>query len=179
MNRLTPLLAVCAALVLSTCVAETVERRKPRKGPIKAVGYVDFGGGNVRYSPDGWPWFVAIRRADAKRKMRRNCGKDLTPRVIDEYLRQDSDIAYAGEDVATSLDKGLEHFKIAPFQHFNYECVPKGVPPPPAVSTTAPAFLIVPPQAAVEISTAALVPGSTAQAVIVPEVSSPTEKTAP
>lgn len=176
MSRLFPLLAACAALVLSSCVAETVERRKPRKGPVKAVGYVDYGGGNVRYSVEGWPWFVGIRRRDAKRKMRRNCGKDLAPRVIDEYVRQDSDIAYAGEDVATSLDKGLEHFKIAPFQHFNYECVPKDAPPPPAVSTAAPAFLVVPPQAAVEISTAALIPGATAPA-LVPEISTPTEKT--
>lgn len=164
MSRLPAALAVCAALVLSSCVAETIERRKPRKGPVKAVGYVDLGGGNVRYSPEGWPWFVAIRRADAKRKMRRNCGKDLVPRVLDEYQRQDSDIAYAGEDVTTSLDKGLEHFKIAPFVHFSYECVPKGAPPPPAVSTAAPAFLVVPPQAAVEVSTASLIPGATAPA---------------
>ena len=45
-------------LLLTACVAENVERRKPRKGPIKEVGFVDMGGGSVRYSTDGWKWFV-------------------------------------------------------------------------------------------------------------------------
>ncbi|UPT73849.1 MAG: hypothetical protein M0D55_18715 [Elusimicrobiota bacterium] len=159
-------------------MAETVERRKPRKGPVKAVGYVDHGGGAVRYSVEGWSWFVAGRRRDALRRMRRNCGKDHKPRLVDEYLRDDADIAYSGEDVSTSLDKGIDHFKIAPFQHLRYDCVPKGAAEPPAVSTSAPAFLVVPPQgaapdistspAAVEISTAAMIP----------DISTPTE-TAP
>ena len=54
--------------------------------------------------------------------MRKNCGKLLAPQVLDEYLRQDADIAYAGEDISTNLDKGMDHYKIAPFQHMSYEC---------------------------------------------------------
>lgn len=160
MSRLPLLLAGLAALALSACVAETVERRRPRKGPIKEVGFVDYGGGKVRYSVEGWKWFVSGRRRDALRRMRKNCGKELEARPTDEYLRQDADIAYAGEDVSTSLDKGIEHFKIAPFQHIVYECRPKGSPAEtPAVSSGTRAFLVVPPQpAAIEVSTAALIP---------------------
>ena len=112
-----------AALVcLPACVAETVERRRPRKGPVKAVGFVDLGGGQVRYSLDGWSWFVSGRRRHAMRLMRKNCGSELAPQVMDEYTRQDADIAYSGEDITVNIDKGLEHFKISPFQHMSYEC---------------------------------------------------------
>ena len=38
-------LLLCSLALLSACVAETVERRRPRKGPIKIVGFVDMGGG--------------------------------------------------------------------------------------------------------------------------------------
>lgn len=109
-------------MLLSACVAETVERRRPRKGPVKEVGFVDMGRGQVRYSIDGWSWFVAGRRRHAFRLMRKNCGRQLAPQIIDEYLRQDVDIAYAGEDVSTTIGKGLDHFKIAPFHHITYEC---------------------------------------------------------
>ncbi|MDD5302328.1 MAG: hypothetical protein PHS14_04390 [Elusimicrobia bacterium] len=139
-------LLILSLTLLSACVAETVERRRPRKGPIKEVGFVDMGGGNIRYSTDGWGWFVAGRRRHALRLMRKNCGKTLSPQILDEYLRQDADIAYAGDDITTSLDKGMEHFKIAPFEHLIYECRPKGAAfEPPHVSTAAPrATLVVP-----------------------------------
>ena len=137
----------CCLILLSSCVAETVERRRPRKGPIKAVGFVDMGGGNIRYSVEGWAWFVSGRHRHALRMMRKNCGKLLEPQVLDEYLRQDSDIAYAGEDITTNLSKGMDHFKIAPFQHMQYECRPKGSPVlEPKISTAAAnAVLIIAP----------------------------------
>jgi hypothetical protein len=136
--------------LLSACVAETVERRRPRKGPVKAVGFVDMGGGGVRYSTDGWSWFVAGRRRHALRLMRKNCGKELAPQVLDEYLRQDADISYAGDDITTTIDKGMDHFKIAPWEHLTYECRPKGaVVEPPRISTSAPRVItIVPPVSA-------------------------------
>ncbi len=149
-------LLLASLALLSSCVAETVERRRPRKGPIKMVGFVDLGGGKVRYSTDGWSWFVAGRRRHALRLMRKNCGKLLSPQVLDEYLRQDTDITYSGEDITTNLDKGMDHFKIAPFEHLIYECRPKGsVLEAPRVSTGTPrAILIVP---SVELSTATAV----------------------
>ena len=87
--------------------------------------------------------------------MRRNCGKLLAPQILDEYQRQDADIAYAGTDIATSLDKGMDHFKIAPFHHIVYECRPKDSKfEPPQTSTAAPrAFLGVPPVATVSTTT--------------------------
>jgi hypothetical protein len=147
-------LTLIALALLCGCVAETVERRRPRKGPIKEVAFVDMGGGKVRYSLEGWGWFVSGRRRHALRLMRRNCGKKLAPQILDEYQRQDADIAYAGEDIGTNLDKGMDHFKIAPFEHLLYECRPKGSAiETPAISTATPrAITIVPP---VELSTAA------------------------
>lgn len=135
-------LLLAAALLLSGCVAETVERRRPRRGPVREVGFVDYGGGRVRYSTEGWGWFVAGRRRHAKRLMRKNCGKELVPEITDEYARNDADIAYAGDDLSDELVRGGEHYKIAPFQHYSYECRPKGGTPPsaapsgPTVSST-------------------------------------------
>lgn len=120
------LLLLCAAAALSSCVAESVERSAPRKGPVKEVGYVDYGGGSVRYSLTGWSWFVKGRRRDAKRRMRRNCGKDLEPRIVDEYARTDADAPYVGDDLAVSIQLGSEHYKIEPFVHLTYECRPRG-----------------------------------------------------
>jgi len=150
--------------LLSACVAETIERRRPRKGPIEEVGFVDMGGGKIRYSVDGWGWFVSGRRRHAMRKMRKNCGKLLSPQIVDEYLRQDADTSYSGEDITTSLDKGLDHFKIAPFEHIVYACRPKGAPyEAPRVSTAAArAVLVVP---SVEPSTAAVSVGLSTAAV--------------
>ncbi|MDX6770700.1 MAG: hypothetical protein SF051_14290 [Elusimicrobiota bacterium] len=141
------LLTTAAALLLAGCVAETVERRRPRKGPVKEVGFVDFGGGRVRYSTEGWGWFVAGRRRHAKRLMRKNCGRELVATIVDEYTREDADIAYSGDDVTQSLDRGLDHYKIAPFQHYAYECRPKGGVAPAVAPSTAAAtspFVVVP-----------------------------------
>ena len=136
-----------ALVLLPACVAETVERRRPRKGPVKAVGFVDLGGGQVRYSLDGWGWFVSGRRRHALRIMRKNCGSELAPQVMDEYTRQDADIAYSGEDISVNIDKGLEHFKISPFHHMSYECRPRGkAAEAPRVSTENPRVILsVPP----------------------------------
>lgn len=127
---------VLAAAVLSSCVAVTVERRRPRKGPVKEVGFIDYGGGQVRYSAEGWSWAVASRRKTALRLMRRNCGSELTPAITDEYSRSDADAAYNGEDIDASMKVGEEHFHIERYIHLAYECRPKGAPPV-AVSTAA------------------------------------------
>lgn len=158
-------LALFALTLLSGCVAESVERRRPRKGPIKEVGFVDLGGGNIRYSTEGWSWFVAGRRRHAMRLMRKNCGKELVPRITDEYRRQDADISYAGEDITTNLDKGMDHFKIAPFDHLVYECRTPATANEPIRVSTAPArsILVVPP-----------VPETSTAAVTAPAVSTTT-----
>ena len=144
MRRAAPL--VLAAVLLSACVAVTVERRRPRRGPVKEVGYVDFGGGQVRYSAEGWSWVVASRRRTALKLMSRNCGPDLTPAITDEYSRADADAAYNGADIDASMSIGDQHYVIERYVHLAYNCVPLGgAPPEPAVSTAsvrAPALVI-------------------------------------
>lgn len=127
---------VLAAAVLSSCVAVTVEKRRPRRGPVKEVGYVDYGGGQVRYSAEGWAWAVASRRKTALRLMNGNCGPDLKPEITDEYSRSDADAAYNGEDIDASMKVGDEHFKIERYIHLAYECRPLNAP---AVAVSTPA----------------------------------------
>jgi hypothetical protein len=117
---------VATACVLSACVAETVERRHPRHGPIKEVGYVELGGGRVRYSSEGWQWIVASRRRLALKLMSRNCGRDLTPKITDEFTRQDADAPYAGQDITSSLASGNPHYLIERYVHITYECQAAG-----------------------------------------------------
>jgi hypothetical protein len=160
-------LALAAAL-LSACVAVTVEKRRPRKGPIKEVGYIDFGGGEVRYSSEGWSWAVSSRRKTALRLMRRNCGPDLTPAITDEYSRVDADAPYSGEDIGASMSSGGPHYDIEHYIHILYECRPAGWTPP-AISTSTvhgpvlviPAVPVSTTTTAVELSTASFVSVST------------------
>jgi hypothetical protein len=133
-RRLAPL--ALAALLLTACVAITVERRKPRRGPVKEVGYVDYGGGHVRYSAEGWSWIVASRRKTALKLMSRNCGPDLAPEITDEYSRADADAAYNGSDIDSGMSIGDEHFKIERYVHLAYECRPRGAAPAISASTT-------------------------------------------
>ena len=123
-------LSVCLAL-LSGCLAETVEKKKPRKGPVPEVGYIDTGGGEVRYSVDGWGFVVGMRRKAALRKMRRVCrNKDLTPKIVDEWTHEDADAIYSdsGDDMDEIMKHGLEHYKVAPYHHIVFECQPKEKP---------------------------------------------------
>jgi hypothetical protein len=151
--RVRLLLIFVLALPLGGCVAETVRKAKPRKGALKEIGYVDMGGGEVRYSLDGWSWFVGGRRRAARALMRRVCGK-LKPVVTEEFDREDADVPYSQDDIAATMARGAEHFTVARYMHMVFDCAfsstapvrgepPKGLPPPPrpapseAVSTGA------------------------------------------
>jgi hypothetical protein len=143
MKRAAPL--VLAVVLLSACVAVTVERRRPRKGPVKEVGYVDYGGGQVRYSAEGWGWIVASRRKTARKLMALNCGPDLTPAITDEYSRMDADATYNGEDIDASMKTGDDHYLIESYEHIAYDCRPKDAPAPAvSVSTAAAPSVIIP-----------------------------------
>lgn len=98
-----------------------VEKRRPRSGPVKEVGYIEKGSGEVKYSIEGWGWFVAGRRRNALRRMRKVC-KPLKAVVIDEFTRQDVEVRYNNEDVNQNLDKGLDHYTVAPYEHIVFEC---------------------------------------------------------
>jgi hypothetical protein len=144
----------------------TVERIPPRKGPIKAVGYIDYGGGQVRYSAEGWSWVVASRRKMALKMMRGNCGKDLAPAITDEYSRVDADASYRGEDI-DAMAQGDQHYQIERYIHLTYECRLKGAAEPSVSTSTVHGPVLVIPAvstttASVELSTAAAVVASTA-----------------
>ena len=155
---------VLAAVLLSACVAVTVERHRPRRGPVKEVGFVDYGGGQVRYSAEGWSWIVSSRRKTALKLMSRNCGPDLEPAITDEYSRMDADAAYNGEDIDASMRIGDEHYHIERYIHLAYECRPRGAAPPAVSTSTARGPAPVVPEA--PVSTATVVAPSTAAAVV-------------
>jgi hypothetical protein len=114
-----------AALLLSGCMAEMVEKQKPRKGPVPEVGFIDVGGGEIRYSAEGWGFIVSLRRSTALRRINHFCRKELEPRISDEFTHDDVDTPYAGMDADDDIPKGLEHYHVAPFHHIVFECVAK------------------------------------------------------
>ena len=175
MNR--AFLLVLTACVLSACVAETVERRRPRKGPVKEVGFVDFGGGHIRYSSEGWNWAVSSRRRLALKLMSRNCGKELTPKIVDEYVRQDADATYSGQDINSSMAIGDEHFKIEHYVHLSYECRVPGAPDPVVSTTTVRAPLLVVPAVSSSTPTATVELSSPTVAVSTAPLSVPSPST--
>lgn len=118
MRWLAPVLAL---VLLTGCVAEVVEKRRPRKGPVPEVGFVDPGGGEVRYSTEAWGFVVALRRSRALSKMRHVCGK-LNAHVTDEFTREDMDVPYAGEDLEVNIQRGLDHYEMSPYHHIVFEC---------------------------------------------------------
>jgi hypothetical protein len=163
MRRALPLV-LAAAVLLAGCVAETVQRRRPRRGPVKEVGYVDYGGGQVRYSEEGWSWIVASRRKLALKLMRANCGSDLEPRITDEYAHLDADASYSGEGIDEGMDLGEDqHYVIERYVHLAYECVRRGAPAEPALSTaTVRAPLLVVPSVSASSATASVVASTSA-----------------
>lgn len=115
-------LLLLAAFLISGCgVSETVTKRRPRKGPVQEVGWVELGGGEVKYSMDGWKLWVRGRRASALRRMRRIC-RPLKAVVIDEFTRQDVQVPYSSEDIQVNVDRGLDHYTVAPYEHIVFEC---------------------------------------------------------
>lgn len=175
-------LITALALLLAGCVAETVRKAKPRKGTIKEIGYVDLGGGEVRYSLDGWGWFVGGRRRAARALMRRVCGK-LKPVVTEEFEREDADVPYSQDDIAATMARGAEHFTVARYMHMAFDCAfsstapvrgepPKGLPPPPRppVETPVPVVSVssAPVPAEVAVSSAPAAPVVAVSSVPVP-----------
>jgi hypothetical protein len=114
-------------ILMSGCMAEFVEKKPPRKGPVAEVGYIERGGGDVRYSIEGWGLVVSARRSAAMRKIRRLC-KHLQPKIVDEFTREDADAPYSGAELSEGMARGLEHYKVAPYRHIIFDCVEEKKP---------------------------------------------------
>ena len=115
-----------AALLLlgaSGCVAEFVETRPRRPGPVSEVG-LDAGGGHLRYSLRGPGWAVASRRKDAFEKIATFCGGPERYRIVDEVARVDTAARYTATDLGDedSLTKASRHYESRTVQHLYFEC---------------------------------------------------------
>jgi hypothetical protein len=123
MARLGLVFCVSAALLLTGCVAEFSQKRAPRRSTVPGVGYIDTGGGDVRYSAEGWGLVLWLRHAAAMRKVRGLCrAKDLKVRIVDEFTHNDTDMIYTGEELDVNIKNGLDQYHVAPFHHIVFEC---------------------------------------------------------
>jgi hypothetical protein len=103
-------------------MTEMVKEQVPRRGPVKEVGYIDRGGGEVKYSPEGWSWAVSLRRRSAMRRMRKVC-RELRAKITDEFTWEDVEIPYTSGKVDESLEKGMKHYHVDPYIHIVFECI--------------------------------------------------------
>jgi hypothetical protein len=118
-------LPLLSLLLLSGCVAEMVQKHPPRRSTVPGVGYIELGGGDVRYSVDGWGIVVSMRRHRALSKMRAVCKtkqKDLEPKINDEYTHNDVDSIYSADELDVNLQHGLEQYHVAPYHHLVFDC---------------------------------------------------------
>ena len=124
-------------LAVSGCVTEMVEKKKPRKGPVPEVDIVDAGGGQIRYSVEGWDFIVGLRRGSALRRARRVC-KKMKLVINDEFTRDDVNVPYSGDDLSDNMKHGLDHYSVAPYHHIVFECKPHGDALTPVVQISTP-----------------------------------------
>ena len=117
-------------VLLAGCSAVVVDLRRPVKGPVPEVGYIDPGGGQVRYALRGASFLVSQRRAHALRLARRHCAAFLPPqkkspaiRIAKEWTQEDSETPYNAEELDVSLKNDLEHYKVEPYRHLEFQCV--------------------------------------------------------
>lgn len=111
---------LCAAALLSGCVAQVVETRRPKPGPVPEVGLLAPGGGRVRYALKGPKWLVARRRKSAFKKMGKVCGGGF--QVLAEEEREDAETPYHVEDLDAAALTEAGHYKIEAFRHITFEC---------------------------------------------------------
>ena len=131
------LLSLIFPLVLCGCVTEMVQETAPRKGPVAQVGYIVPGGGEIRYSAEGWSPVVAARRKTAFFRMRKVC-KGMGLKIIDEFIHTDAVVPYNGGNLETDTEFGIQHYDLAKYHHIIFQCVPPPITsPPPAPAAPA------------------------------------------
>lgn len=117
-----PLLAA-AVLVLAGCRAVVVELRKPVKGPVAEVGFIDPGGGHVRYALRGGRVMSGARRRDALRRAGRHCGGLMNVKLVKEWRQDDVETPYNADELEAALKLDLDHYRMEPYQHLLFDCV--------------------------------------------------------
>ncbi len=121
MKRL-PALVLAAALACG-CGAELGERRAKKSGPVKEVGLIDAGGGQVKYSLKGAEFLKKSRRKDAFAKMTEACGGADRFRIVDEVAREEVGATYKAEELeASAAYKKSLHYATEMYQHIFFEC---------------------------------------------------------
>ena len=123
-------------LALCGCVTEMVQETAPQKGPVPQVGYIIPGGGEIRYSAEGWGPVVAARRRAAFFRMHRVC-KDMGLKIIDEFVHTDATVPYNGGDLQTDAEFGIQHYDLEKYHHIMFQCVPPPLPPEPSAAAPA------------------------------------------
>lgn len=113
---------VFLAPAFTGCMTTMVKEQRPRKGPVEEVGYIDRGGGEIKYSPEGWGWAVGMRRRSALRRMRKVC-RELEAKITDEFTWEDVEIPYTSGKVEDSVGEGIRHYQFDPYIHIVFECV--------------------------------------------------------
>jgi hypothetical protein len=116
-------LASAAGLLLSGCRGSVVELRRPVKGPVAEVGYIDPGGAHVRYALRGAAFLVKMRRSDALKRAGRHCGGALNVKLVKEWRQDDVETPYNADDLEASLKLDLDHYRLEPYQHMQLDCV--------------------------------------------------------
>jgi hypothetical protein len=91
------------------------------KGPVAEVGWIDPGGGHVRWPTRGGGFLVRLRRSDALKRARAHCGA-VPVQVVREWTQDDVDTAYAGDDLSESMRYGLDHYKVESYRHLEFKC---------------------------------------------------------
>ncbi|MFA6093053.1 MAG: hypothetical protein WCU88_07050 [Elusimicrobiota bacterium] len=110
------------AMVICGCRASVVELRKAQKGPVPEVGYIDPGGGQLRWALKGGSLLQRQRRKNALKRAALHCaGAEV--KVKREWTQEDAETSYQAEDLAESVRLGLEHYRVEPYMHLEFECV--------------------------------------------------------
>lgn len=105
------------------CQAMLVESR-PRR---QAGAAMEPGGGEVKYSLDGWAWLVRSRAEDARARMESAC-KPGTVKVLEEVDRETQEAQFAPGELAENVASGAGQYRGAPYRHVYFECVEGGKP---------------------------------------------------
>ena len=116
------LLLALLVLPMSGCMTTMVKEQKPRKGPVVEVGYIDLGGGEIKYSPVGYKWAIKMRRSSAMRRMRKLCAP-LDFKITDEFTWEDVAVSYSEGKLGDQVGLGHKHYNLDPYIHIVFECL--------------------------------------------------------